>query len=210
MIGAVAPAKHIVHLGCGRKQHGVADLFPLIGLNPEGPFKDAHLTHVDADPQLQPDVVCTLGRDRLPLPDDSVDLVVAWHVLEHIGRQGETAEWFAFWEDVYRVLKPGALLYAECPYWSSVWAWADPTHVRGISEHALMFFNQDNYRIPDNMISPYRIACDLRLVGALATMPRGWTILRDPADPQVASIRFTLAAYKPLRPWWRDAAGDRP
>jgi SAM-dependent methyltransferase len=197
--------KRVLHVGCGRRQGGIADLFPRISLDPgAGPFADAELLHLDADPTVAPDLVCRLGRDPIPLPDNHVDLVVAWHVLEHVGRQGETAEWFACFEELYRILAPGGIVYGECPYWDSVWAWADPTHVRPISEQAFAFFNQDSYRIPENMISPYRIACDFAFAGVLAGMAPGWTVVRDPADPQARSIRFTLVARKPFRPWWQE------
>src|SRR6185369_14175754 len=115
---------------------------------------------LDADARLWPDVVCTLGKDPLPFADDHFDAATAVHVLEHIGKQGETSEWFQFWEELYRVLKPSGLLAIEAPLYSSVWAWADPTHVRALSPEAFAFFDQDNYRIAGSSISPYRVRCD--------------------------------------------------
>lgn len=198
----------ILHVGCGRKQLRAADLCRSVGLL----YPDADLgevVHLDADATLRPDVVATLGVDPLPLEDASIDLVIAWHVLEHIGRQGETAAWFFAFEELYRVLRPDGLLYGEVPYWDSVWAWSDPTHTRALSEDAFVFFNQDSYRVPESAISPYRVACDFQFA-ALGQMARGWMVTQHPTRPQDRSLRFALAARKPLRPWWLHAADPAP
>ncbi len=189
----------VLHLGCGRKKLPAHELLVSVGLS-RLPV-DVDIVHLDADARLEPDLVCELGADAIPMPDDSVDLAIAWHVLEHVGRQGESSAWFQCWEELYRVLKPEGWIYAECPYYSSVWAWGDPTHTRAISEHALVFFNQDSYRIPGSMISPYRIACDFMFMG-LDGMPQGWARIKDHDDTQVESLRFALQARKPLNPWW--------
>lgn len=190
----------VLHVGCGRKRYDWPELSAYVGLNGS---QAANVTHLDADARLEPDLVCTLGAGKIPMPTDSADIVIAWHVLEHVGRQGESREWFFAFEELYRVLKPNGLLYAECPYAGSAWEWADPTHTRSMNEYALTYFNQDNYRIPGSMISPYRIACDLRFVG-MAGMERGWAQIRDLQDPKVSSLRFAMRAHKPLTPWWED------
>lgn len=157
---------------------------------------------LDADPQLAPDVVCTLGVDPLPFADDSVDHAIAVHVLEHIGRQGETDGWFFFWEELYRVLRSGGTLAFESPLYSSVWAWADPTHTRALSPQAFVYMSQDSYRLAGSAISPYRIRCDFAPAGP-------YEGLRD-VNPDIAALemrshfRGTLVAKKPLRPWWED------
>jgi len=162
-------------LGCGRKTGGL------------------DVVTLDADANLRPDVVCTLGVDPLPFADDSVDAATAIHVLEHIGRQGETAGWFSFWEELYRVFKADATLVFESPLYSSVWAWADPTHTRALSPEAFVFFSQDSYRIADSAISPYRIQCDFVPL-------RPYELLPDNAGG--AHFRGVLQAKKPLRVWW--------
>lgn len=174
----------VLHLGCGRKK---AEDFG---------YPDAEVITLDADPNNEPDIVCTLGKEPIPLPDDSVDLAVAIHVLEHIGRQGETAEWFAFWEDLYRVLKPGGRVEFISPLWSGVWCWADPTHTRALSPQAFVFFSQDHYRIPNSAISPYRIKCDFGAVEFVGQYGQDGTT--------VEHFSGKLVAKKPLKPWWED------
>lgn len=179
---------HVLHLGCGRKGRTT-------GLN----MPTAKVTSLDADPLLEPDLVCVLGRDPIPLPDDSVDFALAVHVLEHIGIQGETERWFYFWEELYRVLKPGGSLQFESPLYNSVWAWADPQHCRALSPQALIYFDQDSYRLPGSAITPYRIKADFEL-GAFRGVVDG--------NPQVAEIEQfshfagTLVARKPFKGWW--------
>jgi len=193
----------ILHVGCGRKQLPASDLLASVGLHIDEPLLPPVVWNLDADGRLHPDLTYRLGDLDAPLPlaDDSIDLVIAWHVLEHVGHQGEAAEWFRCWEELYRVLTPGGWLYAECPHYDSVWAWGDPTHTRAMSAEALYFFAQDSYRIPGNMISPYRIRCDF-VPMALNGMPDGVAVLPDPTNPRHASLRFAVRAVKPLRPWW--------
>ena len=49
---------HILHVGCGRKQLDAAALLASVGLT--GVDADAHVTHLDADGRLNPDVTCRL------------------------------------------------------------------------------------------------------------------------------------------------------
>lgn len=184
----------VLHLGCGRKGRAL----PAAIATPV-----AEVVTLDADPRLEPDLVCCLGRDPIPLPDDSVDVAVAVHVLEHIGRQGETAEWFSFWEELYRVLAPGGRLVFESPLHNSVWAWADPSHVRALSPEAFVFFSQDSYRVPGSAISPFRIACDFVSAGSFEAFPDGNLAIQ--AREPVSHFRGELVAVKPLQPWWADA-----
>lgn len=182
----------VLHLGCGRKGRDLA-------IDTREPVE---LLTLDADARLAPDLVCCLGREPIPLPDDSVDLAVAVHVLEHIGRQGETTEWFAFWEDLYRVLTPAGRLEFESPLHTSVWAWADPSHVRALSPEAFVFFSQDSYRWPGSSISPFRIACDFVPAQPFEGVADSNPDIR--AKESVSHFRGVLQVHKPLRAWWQD------
>ncbi len=195
----------LLHVGCGRKQVDARELLEGCGLTMALDAEPFEVTHLDADARLLPDIVHRLGSGPIvEVEDESIDLIVAWHVLEHIGRTGEAVEWFTAWEEFYRILKPGGWIYAECPHWDSVWAWGDPTHTRAISQQSFAFFAQDAYRIPGSPISPYRIAADFRFMGLDGGLEKGWAVIQDANDPDVRSIRFALQAIKPLRPWWKD------
>ena len=178
----------VLHLGSGRKGQT---------LETEG---DVEVVTLDADARLNPNLVCTLGQQSIPLPDDSVDVIIAVHVLEHIGRQGDVTEWFYFWEDLYRVLVPNGQCHFESPWYNSVWAWGDPSHTRVLSPESFLFFSQDSYRIPESPISPYRINCDF-------VCNAEFKVNVDPRLKERESITGfsgTLIARKPLKPWWKD------
>lgn len=177
----------VLHLGSGRKG---------TDLNIFTPSESHEVITLDADSRLNTDVVCTLGRDPIPLPDNSIDRAVAIHVIEHIGKQGETEAWFYFWEELYRVLKPEGTLQFESPFWSGVWAWGDPSHTRVLSPEAFYFFSQDNYRIKDSAISPFRIRCDF--------VAEYYTMLQEVKDGPAIHFRGVLRAKKPLSPWWEN------
>lgn len=201
---AIAPGAEIVvlHLGCDDKKTPEALHLQLFqgGGQIHPPIR---MINLDCNAHVEPDLLCTLGQDPIALPDDSVDFVVALHVLEHIGSHpGDITAWFQFWQEVYRVMKPGATLQFECPYYSSVWAWADPTHVRAISEFTFLYLNQDAYKV-GGAIPDYRPPFDF--------VPQQIVKTPDHTNPDVATmepisfIRGYLKARKPLTPYWETA-----
>jgi SAM-dependent methyltransferase len=67
-------------------------------------------------------------------------------VLEHIGTQGDWRRFLEEFEEYWRILKPGGLLFATVPRWDTLWAWGDPGHTRVINEGTLIFLSQQAYR----------------------------------------------------------------
>jgi hypothetical protein len=183
-------------LGCGRQ-----DYRAIYGLTGE-------VITLDKEPNVHPDIVCELGLGTIPLSNDRVDFVIAHHVLEHIGFTGQTKEWFDFWEELYRIMKPNALLEFLSPYGNSIWAWADPSHVRALFPQSFIYLSQDNYRIKNSAISPFRIECDFIPYGPFKTL----------ADPNKDIARLepfshfmgTLRVNKPLKAWWLDSELTNP
>lgn len=197
----IAPPLTVLHLGCGRKKTLAA-----LGLQmtePDGSptQRDVKLINLDRLADVEPDVLCELATDRIDLPDDSVDFVLALHVLEHIGVQGEIEGWFHFWTELYRVMKPNAVIRFECPHSSSVWCWADPTHVRAINQYVFTYLNQDNYTIKGSAIPDYRPHFDFVVAAPFELIPDHTN--PDNTEP-IAFIRGTLMARKPFRPYWAD------
>lgn len=72
--------------------------------------------------------------------DASVDEVHCSHFLEHL----DAKERVHFWNELYRVLKPGAKALIITPHWCSCRAYGDPTHQwPPVSEFAFLYLNRD-------------------------------------------------------------------
>jgi len=103
------------------------------------------LITLDRERRHQPDVVWDLNELPLPFTDDLFDGVHAYEVVEHFGRQGDAGSFFDFFNDLWRVLKPGGLFCATVPAWDTQWAWGDPSHRRVITPGTLVFLDQTEY-----------------------------------------------------------------
>lgn len=91
----------------------------------------------DHDPLSNPDYLVDLEKDTLPFPDNSVDTVIAHHVLEHLG-QG----YFHCLKELYRVCQNGALIDIRVPHPRHDSFIADPTHCRPITPMGLKLFSK--------------------------------------------------------------------
>lgn len=65
---------------------------------------------------------------------------------------------FKFMDECYRILKPGGKIRIIAPYYASIRAIQDPTHVRSIGEATFMYFNADWRKV--NGLDHYGIQCD--------------------------------------------------
>jgi SAM-dependent methyltransferase len=79
-------------------------------------------------------------RAGLPFADASVDEVRSSHFVEHL----TGAERVAFFNELYRVMKPGATALIITPNWSHACAYGDPTHQwPPMSSWWPLYLNQD-------------------------------------------------------------------
>lgn len=84
---------------------------------------DGELWGVDVvDQRLDPDSVrfVPVENTKLPFPDDSFDLVISNHVIEHVGDAVDQRDHMS---EIARVLRPGAWLYLAMP---NRWAPVEP------------------------------------------------------------------------------------
>lgn len=104
-------------------------------------------------------------------PDNSVDEIEISHFVEHIPHgDGYHDPFFQFFDEIYRILKPAefdpnnpniattGIVNIVSPYYSSVRAWWDPTHLRAISEQSFLYLNKQ-WRV-DNLLDHYPVSCD--------------------------------------------------
>ncbi len=71
------------------------------------------------------------------LEDNSVDEVFSSHCLEHIKNINY------FMRELWRVMKPEAIVTIIVPYYKWEGAFRDPSHVRFFTEHTFKYFNKD-------------------------------------------------------------------
>jgi SAM-dependent methyltransferase len=87
------------------------------------------------------DVVCDI-RGRWPFEDNSVDEAAASHVIEHLTNLNGAWERVHFFNELHRVLKPGAKCHLAFPHWASNRYYGDPTHREPFSEMGFCYLNR--------------------------------------------------------------------
>jgi glycosyltransferase involved in cell wall biosynthesis len=81
------------------------------------------------------DVICDLD-DGIPLPDNSVGVINASHVLEHLKDPVKSMS------EIYRVLCDGGWAFIEVPSTDGRGAWQDPTHVSYWNENSFWYYTR--------------------------------------------------------------------
>jgi hypothetical protein len=109
-----------LHIGCGQDK------------------KEGYL-NVDSSSQVKPDKVWNLEKTPLPFKDNSVQEVVANHVLEHI------INFVPLMHDLWRICKKGATIKIKVPFYSAWGQFNDPTHVRFFSPFTFNYFSKGTY-----------------------------------------------------------------
>jgi SAM-dependent methyltransferase len=79
-------------------------------------------------------VLADLDGRHLPFADDSFDLVVAFHSLEHV------ADLMGTMREVWRVARPGAQVCITAPYYTANLNLANPYHKQAFNEHTPRFW----------------------------------------------------------------------
>ena len=79
------------------------------------------------------DITCDLN-EGIPLPDNSVGVINASHVIEHLRDPIKTMR------EIHRVLAHGGWVFIEVPSTDGRGAWQDPTHVSFWNEHSFWYY----------------------------------------------------------------------
>ena len=131
-----------------------------------------HSTTLDMNNQDAPDVQHDLNETPFPLPSDTFDLVVCLHVLEHVQNLvGATGE-------LWRVCKPGGLVFVEVPYFASVHFFTDPTHVHAFSSRSFDYYVEGSplarFGYSHARFEKQRVHLVVPGSGLLSTWTRNW------------------------------------
>ena len=145
---------------------------------------------VDQYPMDGVDVVLKIGADPWPWEDNSVDEIHASHFLEHLTAQ----ERVHFYNEAYRVMKPGAKGTIITPHWASNRAYGDPTHQwPPVAEMSFFYLAQEwrNTQAPHTDIkwNPQGFSCNFNASW-------GYSFSPELGVRNSEYVQFALANYK--------------
>lgn len=137
-------------LGCGNKREKV--------IASPGHTGWEDLTTLDLDPNCGADIEWDLANLPLPFETESFDEAHFYHVLEHLGQQGDWRTFFQQFSEFYRILKPDGLLCIISPTLTSPWLWGDPGHTRVISSETMTYLDLAEYerQVGKTALTDYR------------------------------------------------------
>lgn len=161
----------IVDIGCGNNKRGDVG--------------------IDVSPDSDADIIALLGYDYLPLRDSCAEKVVAYDILEHIGKvvdYRENGVWkreypfIKLVNEVHRILRPGGLFESMTPCYPHPAVHQDPTHATVITPQTWAYFVEDGpFQFHDQYEITARFAIrEQRMVGPhlftlLAAVKEAWT-----------------------------------
>ena len=83
------------------------------------------------------DVVHDMNVFPYPFEDDSAEEILLIDILEHLPDTVRVIE------EVWRICRNGAVVKINVPYYNSLGASQDPTHIRFFTEHTFDYFTED-------------------------------------------------------------------
>lgn len=108
-----------------------------------GPNKKAGFVGCDQFAFPGVDHVFDIGKGNWPFKDNSVEEAHASHFLEHLTNFESKWERVNFFNELYRVLKPGAKATLIFPHWASTRYYGDPTHKEPFSEMGFYYLSRE-------------------------------------------------------------------
>ncbi len=155
---------------------------------PRNPYQRDVLCGVDLTSTTESGPIrrANLVTQPIPFDSDSFESVSAYDFLEHVPRvfptpdgQGTRFPVIELMNEIWRVLKPGGLLYAVTPVYPSKAAFQDPTHVNIMTTDTHTYFTR-----PHRMAAMYGFSGDFEARRVQLTRPdqrqafipppRGW------------------------------------
>lgn len=100
------------------------------------------------------DIVHNVEKFPWPLPDESVILAVASHLVEHINPHGGV--FMNFMDEVWRVMKPDGEFAIITPYAGSTGYFQDPTHCNPCNENTWTYFDPLDTRFGGGLYRIYK------------------------------------------------------
>ena len=158
--------------------------------------------NVDANPKVEPDIVCAAEELSNVFEVDTFDEVHTIHTLEHC------EDTVKVMEEIWAVMKSGGKLISVCPHYTSENAFADPTHKRVITRITYAFFSypvyEGNAKTGSHMSQLFP-ECDFDVVKLVAVPVRGDAKYKDEDFANkhywntIEELQAELTCVKPIR-----------
>jgi SAM-dependent methyltransferase len=128
-------------------------------------------------------------KQRWPWEDDSADEAHCSHFIEHL----TSVQRCHFWNELHRVLKPGAKAAIIVPHWGSGRAYGDPTHQwPPVSEMHFYYLSKD-WREREAPHTHELLRCDFEVTWGYGLAPA--LLSRNPEFQQFALNHYREAAW---------------
>lgn len=128
------------------------------GNNKQEGFTGVDITQKGTQADIQHDLLSY----PWPFEDKSVSEVFNSHYLEHIPHgNGYEDPFWDFFNELYRIMKPKATATFVTPYYASMRAFQDPTHMRMITEVTYLYLDQKWRKL--NKLEHYPIKAKFRI-----------------------------------------------
>lgn len=161
-----------------------------------GPNKKAGFLGVDSINFPGVDFVQDVTQTPWQWADNSVDEAHASHFLEHLTNLEGRWERVKFFNELYRILKPGAKATLIFPHWASNRYYGDPTHKEPFSEMGFFYLKKawrdQNAPHADSEHNPNGYSCNFDATWGYAI--RADLQARNPEYQQYALSNFKEAA----------------
>ena len=108
-----------------------------------GPGKKEGFYGVDRIAFPGVDLVLDFGKGSWPWADNSIEEAHSSHTLEHLTNLQEKWERVTFFNELYRVMKPGGKCSLTIPHWASNRYYGDPTHKEPFSEMGFYYLDKN-------------------------------------------------------------------
>jgi len=102
--------------------------------------------NIDINSGCNPDKIIDFEIIPWDLPDNSADVILLYHVLEHLGET--TKQFLSIIKELYRISRHNSTIWITVPYPLHSHFRHDPTHVRSVTPTTMSMFSQrncDNY-----------------------------------------------------------------
>jgi hypothetical protein len=119
------------------------------------------------------DMVFDLEEYPWPIEDDCAEELFCSHFVEH------TRDLCAFMDEAWRICRDGATVTLVHPYYTSIRAWQDPTHLRAINEVTWYYFSRE-WR-EQQKLDHYPLQCDFTVEAITAFFNEPWNLKSEEA-----------------------------